>query len=287
MGLIETYRSIKPAIVAIVDRVKYSQDGSTPRFADVLGTGFFVDQTGIVATNRHIVEELMRLPLHPVTGRRTGAIIAFGEPTPTESGGRMPTALLEIDNLTACNKRIEIPGWYGSEILDIGFIQVKASQTPALHLASEAGTLVCGREVAMAGFPMGTDALVFFAEDETGPRLRQVSPTLRRGIIASLLPYDFPNPHGFTIDVMTQGGASGSPVFATEIPEVLGVIASGPDVVNSTTCEPAAFIKRNLVLYKQMNSAKTEDFPLLRDQFNHPMVSPQEVWQRLNLRTLN
>jgi len=76
---------------------------------------------------------------------------------------------------------------------------------------------VCGREIGTAGFPMGTDALVFFAEGESLPRLRQVSTTLRRGIIASLLPYDFPNPHGFTIDVMTQGGASGSPVFATDV----------------------------------------------------------------------
>jgi hypothetical protein len=79
----------------------------------------------------------------------------------------VPTVLLEIDNLTACNKKIDIPGWYGSEVLDIGFIQVRATETPAAHLASDSRTLVCGREIAIAGFPMGTDALVFFAAGES------------------------------------------------------------------------------------------------------------------------
>ena len=61
------------------------------------------------------------------------------------------------------------------------------------------------------------------------------------------------------------------------------MIASGPDAVNSTTCEPAPFIDRNLALYNDMNPAKAGNFPLLRAEFSQPMVSPQEAWQRLKL----
>jgi hypothetical protein len=281
MGLVETYRLVAPAIVAIVNKITFSPDGKIPQFADVLGTGFFVDDTGIVATNRHIVECLMELPRHPETGKRTGAVFAFGATVQTESGWRLPTAMLEIDNLTACNKPIEVAGWYGSEVLDIGFIQAKARVTPFVRLAGEPGAVMYGREVAIAGFPRGKHALVFSVEGESGPRLRQVGPTLRRGIVASLLPYDYPNPHGFTIDVMTQGGGSGSPVIATETPEVLGIVAAGPDGVNSTICEPAAFIEQNLELYRRMNTANVSNFPLLSDAFNRALLNPQKAWKRL------
>ncbi len=137
MNLVDLCRSVQPAVVAIVDTVVYSADGTTPEFADVIGTGFFVDETGIVVTNRHVVEDLKALPTHPKTGARTGRIFAFGRPVPlAPSGYRLPSALLQIDNLTACDHRLEMPGWYGSEVLDIGFIQVKATRTPALQLAS-------------------------------------------------------------------------------------------------------------------------------------------------------
>jgi hypothetical protein len=78
-----------------------------------------------------------------------------------------------------------------------------------------------GEEVATAGFPMGTDLL-------TVPgRLHQISPTLQTGIVSAVHPFPCTTPHGFTIDVMVQGGASGSPVFNIQTGEVLGAIYSG------------------------------------------------------------
>ena len=57
--------------------------------------------------------------------------------------------------------------------------------------------------------------------------LHQISPTLQTGIISAVHPFPCPTPHGFTINVMVQGGASGSPVFSQETGEVLGLVYAG------------------------------------------------------------
>jgi hypothetical protein len=76
-------------------------------------------------------------------------------------------------------------------------------------------------EIATAGFPMGTDAL-------SAPGwIHQMTPTLQRGIVSAVLPFTCNTPHGFAINVMTQGGASGSPVFYPNTGEVAGVLYGG------------------------------------------------------------
>jgi hypothetical protein len=68
---------------------------------------------------------------------------------------------------------------------------------------------------------MGTDHL-------TAPGwLHQMSPTLQTGIISAVHPFPCRSPHGFTMNVMVQGGASGSPVFSPETGEVLGLVYAG------------------------------------------------------------
>jgi len=85
-----------------------------------------------------------------------------------------------------------------------------------------------GIEVATAGFPMGTEAL-------TAPGwLHQVTPTLQRGIISAVLPFSCSSPHAFTINVMTQGGASGSPVFLPRAGTVIGVLYGGLNDIAET-----------------------------------------------------
>ncbi len=65
---------------------------------------------------------------------------------------------------------------------------------------------------------MGTDAL-------TAPGwLHQVAPTLQKGIISAVLPFVCPTPHAYSVNIMTQGGASGSPVFLSETGAVVGVL---------------------------------------------------------------
>src|SRR5260370_38364128 len=68
---------------------------------------------------------------------------------------------------------------------------------------------------------MGTPAL-------TAPgSVHQLSPFLQRGIISAVLPFPCQAPHSFVINLMRLGGASGSPVFLTDSPRVIGILNAG------------------------------------------------------------
>ena len=90
-----------------------------------------------------------------------------------------------------------------------------------LQIASKANVLRVGMAVATAGFPFGTDALFL------NNKVVQLTPLLRHGIVSSLFPFPCPNPHGFTIDIMIQGGASGSPIFLPHEPVIVGMLYGG------------------------------------------------------------
>jgi len=103
---------------------------------------------------------------------------------------------------------------------DLAFFHVKARGLTAVSLDS-AAMIEEGAEVATAGFPMGTDAL-------TAPGwIHQMTPTLQRGIISAVLPFVCPTPHAYAVNVMVQGGASGSPVFLSDSGAVIGVLYAG------------------------------------------------------------
>ena len=51
----------------------------------------------------------------------------------------------------------------------------------------------------------------------------------------NIFPFPTPHPHGFTIDIMQQGGSSGSPIFSTDRAEVVGMMFGG--VIESRTAQ--------------------------------------------------
>ena len=275
-SLVNTFTDISLSIVAIIDRFVYSPDQSTPVFPQVIGTGFFVDSGGIVATNRHIVQALKAMRKHPTTGRRSGAVFAFGRTKAVEGGSILPTVIIPIANYTmldsfTASKRAE---WFGTAVPDVGFLQVEARETPALALAVDPSAIRPGVEIATAGFPMGERLIV--GED----KVQQVSCTLRHGVIASVFPYEVEHPHGFTIDIMTQGGESGSPVFKTDEAVALGMIAAGIDFVNYTSAEPAWIISQALQSYKSMNPVDFSALPTYESYFATPKLEAL-VWELL------
>ncbi|WP_231714638.1 S1 family peptidase [Desulfonema ishimotonii] len=83
---------------------------------------------------------------------------------------------------------------------------------------SDTETLTEGLDVATAGFPMGSRAL------EGPDGLYQLCPTLQRGIISAVLPFPGRRPKAFSVQIMTHGGASGSPVFLPDSGRVVGVL---------------------------------------------------------------
>ena len=66
---------------------------------------------------------------------------------------------------------------------------------------------------------MGRRGLV----DPADGLIQQLSPVLQRGIIGAVQPFAHDRPLSFTINILLQNGASGSPVFSIDTGEVLGV----------------------------------------------------------------
>src|SRR5437879_6844176 len=102
----------------------------------------------------------------------------------------------------------------------IGLVQSALRNMPALKLAFHASTIETGTPIATAGYPMGSVPLTVMN------KLNQMMPFLRRGIVSSVYPFPIEHPQGFTIDIMQQGGSSGSPIFYADRPEVVGMMAS-------------------------------------------------------------
>lgn len=189
-------------------------------------------------------------------------VLVFGTPVPKQGGYRLANVLLEIDSDFVLRQDIDESGWYGPGSLDIGFLQARAIEAPWLVLHGDPGLLRQGLDVAISGFPLGENAMVF--GDGQQPKLRQISPLLRRGVVSSVIPAPVSHPHGFTIDIMTQGGQSGSPVFLCDEPSVVGIVSSGFDYTNWPLCEAGRFIVDHLHRFHAANNAAHALFPSTR-----------------------
>jgi len=217
--LIDAFSTIRRSIVALAIA---SKRPSTPSFPSIIGTGFVIDTQGIVATNRHVVLKLEEL-VTPETSDNVALALTFSE-VQREEGAHvltvLPVSLKRWDKLTTFTSSDD---FYGEQIPDMAFAQIGVTGLPAASLATEPGSWSVGTAIATAGFPLGTQALAIYE------RVNQVAPILRSGLIASVFPFPSPRPHGFTIDIMTLGGESGSPIFLADSPQVLGVMT--PQVV--------------------------------------------------------
>ena len=239
--LTETFASIRCSIIAFAIADKHAPP---PYFPDVVGTGFVIDTNGIVATNRHVVEALETLG-NPETADHVALGLTFSE-IERETGAHvltiLPVSLRRWDKLTSFTSSED---FFGEQIPDIAFVQIGVSGLPAAKLVTEPGSWAVGTAIATAGFPLGRAALQIYE------RVNQVAPILRAGVIASVFPFPGPRPHGFTVDIMTLGGESGSPIFRADSPDVVGLLHAGFNGTNITLAVPSFLVAEAFANYRQ------------------------------------
>lgn len=218
MNLIDTYRLIQPCIIPIV--CPDFDNPNAPHFPHIVGTGFAV-APNLIATNEHVVhamrecsEEARRRKL--IGEERGWCEILYHHQV--ERGAKF--IRLKIEEALRPNYK-HAEDWDSSmpvPTIDIAFLRVKVRELPFLKVRAEP-PLEPGAAVATAGFPMGRDGLA------PGDFLSQFEPFLQTGIISAALPtrrYKVPN--GYAVNIMIQGGASGSPLFLSDSPEVVGIL---------------------------------------------------------------
>jgi S1-C subfamily serine protease len=284
MGLSETFQAVAPSVVAIAQTLVHSPDGTVPLSPKILATGFIVDPVGIVATNRHVIECFGKLPVHPKTSRPAVAVVLFHYAQTDEGKAYVQLVTLDIKNHIVLESFASAGKWFGQTVPDVGFIQLAVKNVPALPLATQDNYLQVGMPIATAGFPMGEKPLTFLK------KLNQMTPFLRRGIVSSVFPFPIPQPHGFTIDVIQQGGSSGSPIFYEDRGEVVGMMAQSlldfeyvemsgqvtehPQNTNISICVTSCSIKGALETFKSQYPPKLDD---VRPLAEHLAAIPMET----------
>ena len=75
MDLVKLFSDSSPCVLGFIN--KLSTGPTRPLFPEIFGTGFFVDASGLAATNGHVIEIFSQLRPHPKTGESALAAVSF------------------------------------------------------------------------------------------------------------------------------------------------------------------------------------------------------------------
>jgi S1-C subfamily serine protease len=233
----ETFKRVRRSVIAFASGWATIAEGEKPPLLpNIIGTGFIVDERGIVVTNRHVVEALAKLPV--MAGRPTSFAMVFTEIVLRENARTIGVVCVRLKRRFIATELETDHPYYGQLATDLAIVQLAVCGVPALHVSKDEGRIIAGMPIATAGFPLGSHPLLVYGN------VNQLTPTLRHGIVSGVFPFDVPYAHGFTIDIMSQGGASGSPVFDPETGDVLGVIHAGFPGTNISLVVPGWLVSK-------------------------------------------
>jgi len=292
LSLETSFEEISPCIVGFIFKLTRTHVGERPIFPPIIGTGFLADESGIAVTNRHVVEVFDRLPRHPQTGEFPIAAFMFLR---GDEGKSMQFLVLEIKHWSGLQSFTSTGDWYGSKVPDIGFVRLDIREVPFLTMADADYSVRVGMKISTIGYPMGSLPLTVMG------KLNQLTPFLRQGIVSSVFPFPTAKPHGFTIDVMQQGGSSGSPIFPFGESKVIGMMSSSvidcvefetnqgiklsvPQNTNISIAESGHIIQQALDGYRNTFRDAAASVPTLhevRDRFPQGPGTDTLDWQSL------
>lgn len=196
-GMPDIIDRIKPSIVAVgtFDKTR------SPSFK-VRGTGFALGNGNLVATNTHVLPEILN----------------------SESNEAL-VVLVSVRQGVAQQRPARVVA--SDKDHDLSLLQIEGPALPAMTLRGE-GFVREGQEVAFTGFPIG-NAL-------------GLSPVTHRGMISAITPIALPSPAAnqlnekaikrlksgafdvYQLDGTAYPGNSGGPLFSVENGEVIGII---------------------------------------------------------------
>jgi S1-C subfamily serine protease len=275
--LADVFEKIRPTIVGFGSRVAATAPGERPNFPEIIGTGFVVDARGIVVTNAHVIEALTKLRGHPTRPEGPAFALLTTEVEHKDGQHHLGTLFASIVGYNLIQSFVPEGPFYGERLPDFGFVQLRVRDLHVLPLADEANLLRAGVEIATAGFPLGTTALTPFEG------ISQLTPFLRHGIISSVLPFACPYPHGFTIDIMSQGGASGSPIFLRNEPKAVGILHAGFSGANITYAVPSHIVSKGMAAALEADPPRLDGVPTLSELIATSERSSELIWESVGI----
>lgn len=222
---------IRPAIVGIGRR-------NDPEF-HIFGTGFLIDSSGTIMTNRHVLEPLLIEEHHQVSSDAAAFLFVRAEPSGDFVGatGVLGTRIREVffPPEPAVDADTPPPPFIRGlkphqtllpEAADIGFCRIDVSDCPPeVHplvpaKVTNSSHAIEGLPVAIFGFPQG----LIFPKVFESREMMQFTPLLQTGVIAGVLPCSaIVHPEAFVLDIYVNPGSSGSPLFTAD-GNVIGVV---------------------------------------------------------------
>lgn len=248
MSFLSVIQAIMPSAVALGRRSEVPKANARPSPPIIVGTGFIVDEGGLIATNRHVLEELERWP-----GEHN--FVALLHRAESQDGERFAGVAF---------RKIIGTFWLGSFTQagrnssdsnpDLALAVVDVRGLPALTVRPESLSLQPGVEVVSVGFPKGRVSL--------SPQRREIPspfhPFVRRGIVSSVLPYPGEEPDLFTTDISPEGAANGSPICSVDDGAVLGVLSGGYDGTPVTYGVPGYLLASAIASVREQWEPNTE-----------------------------